>query len=406
MPTLTLISVSAPYGPQEAFVVREFAALQEAGAHLQILPLRPSGPLYHGRASQLAPVTEALPLLHPQALLSALYWLLQRPLCVASTLGILLAQSRTPLIAMKNLAVLPKACWIATRAQRAGSTHLHAQWAGTTTTAAWIASRLTDLPYSFTAHRWDIGEDNLLATKVRTAAFARTSDGAGAVELAAKAGPGAPTPWLLHLGVDLPPSPPTRPLPPVGQLRVLVPANLVPKKGHVVLFEALRDPALQGLDLHVTCAGDGPLRASLEEALLERGLQARVTLAGMWPLERLHAEMASGRYDAVVLPSIVTSDGETEGTPVSLVEALAHGMPVLASGIGGIPELLEDGCGLLVPPADPAALAAGLARLARDPDAARAMAEAGLARVSRDYEVEAVARALLARIDRPSNRPA
>lgn len=365
---------------------------------MRILPLRPGGPLYHGRAPALAADAERLPLLHPACVLALLAWLARRPHVLLRILGSLVLEARSPRILAKNVLILPKACWIATRARAFGATHVHAQWAGTTTTAAWIAATLLDLPFSFTAHRWDIGEDNMLGFKVRQAAFARTSDGAGAIEMAERARGSGKKPWLLHLGVDLPAVPPDRPLPPAGRMRILVPANMVPKKGHAVLLEALRHPILEGLDLHVTCAGDGPLRQEIERGLQESGLGGRVTLAGMWPLERLHAEMASGRYDAVVLPSIVTPDGETEGTPVSLVEALAHGLPVIASAIGGIPELLEGGCGVLVPHSQPEALAKAIADLARHPEAARAMARSGHERVRATYEIGSVAQALLARL--------
>ena len=369
---------------------------------MRILPLRPTGPLYHGRSPALAEHAERLPLLHPSGILALLTWLCRRPHVAMKILGSIVLEARSPRILAKNLLVLPKACWIASRARAFGATHVHAQWAGTTTTAAWVAATLLDVPFSFTAHRWDIGEDNMLAFKVRRAAFARTSDGAGAIELAERARGSGKEPWLLHLGVDLPAAPPEHPLPPAGRLRILVPANMVPKKGHAVLFEALRHPVLEGLDLHVTCAGDGPSRPDIERDLQESGLAGRVTLAGMWPLERLHAEMASGTYDAVVLPSIVTPDGETEGTPVSLVEALAHGLPVIASAIGGIPELLEGGCGILVPHSQPEALAKTIADLARHPETARALARSGYERVRATYEVGSVAETLLARLVAPS----
>lgn len=390
--------VSAPWGRQEAFIVRELAALLEAGTALRILPLRPGGELYHGRAAGLATCAEAKGLFHPATWLALATWLMRRPGKLAEILRTILTESRSSRIVLKNLAVLPKACWIASRTRAFGGTHVHAQWAGTTTTAAWIAATLLDLPFSFSAHRWDIGEDNMLALKTRRAAFARTSDGAGARELAEKAGPDAPAPWLLHLGVDLPACLPDRPTPPAGRLRVLVPANMVPKKGHAVLLEALAHPALADVDWHVTCAGDGPLLPEVTRAVEARGLSGRVKLVGMWPLERLHAALAGSDFDAVVLPSIETPDGETEGTPVSLVEALAHGLPVIASAIGGIPELLEGGCGVLVPHSQPEALALAMAGLARDPAGARELALRGHQRVQADYEVGSVARALLARV--------
>ena len=111
----------------------------------------------------------------------------------------------------------------------------------------------------------------------------------------------------------------------------------------------------------------------------------------------LLARLAAGDWDVAALPSVVTASGELEGIPVSLVEAMAHGLPALATATGAIPELLDDGAGLLVPPADPGALADALEQLAGDPDLRTRLGTAGRLRIEEQYDVDRVAEQLGAR---------
>jgi glycosyltransferase involved in cell wall biosynthesis len=155
-----------------------------------------------------------------------------------------------------------------------------------------------------------------------------------------------------------------------GQLAiVLVPARLDPLKGHEVLLEAAR--TLEGVQ--VAFAGDGPERARLEGLVDELALSGRVNFLGFREdMPRLFASA-----DVVVLPSLA------EGLPLSLLEAMAAGTPVVATAIGGTDEAVEDGItGLLVPPSDAPALAAAVERVLADPEEARRRAEAGAARVA------------------------
>ena len=188
------------------------------------------------------------------------------------------------------------------------------------------------------------------------------------------------------MGVDLPAA--TAPVRAEGPLRLLTAANLLPVKGHRYLLEALG-----GLDdVALEIAGAGPLRAELEERA--RGLP--VTFLGAVSHTQLLEGLRDGRWDAVVLPSTPTDEGDQEGVPVSLIEAMAAGVPVVSTLSGSIPELVTDGAGLLVPPRDPVALAAALERL-RDPELRRRLAAAGRARVEAEFDVERVAAELAAR---------
>jgi glycosyltransferase involved in cell wall biosynthesis len=151
--------------------------------------------------------------------------------------------------------------------------------------------------------------------------------------------------------------------------------RLVARKGVSTLIEAL---ALlpHALDARVTVVGDGPERAALATLARERGLGARVTFRGRVPDAELRAAYRSA--DVLVLPSVVDTRGDTEGLGVVLLEAMAFGVPVVASRLGGITDIVTDGVtGRLVPPGDAAALAAALTGLARDPALGLRLVEGG-----------------------------
>jgi glycosyltransferase involved in cell wall biosynthesis len=147
--------------------------------------------------------------------------------------------------------------------------------------------------------------------------------------------------------------------------RGIVVANLIAYKGHADLVEAL---ALLDSPPSLCLVGEGPERESLTELIDARGLGHVVTLAGAVP----DARALLADYQFAVLPS------HAEGMPNAVLEAMAAGLPVVATSVGGVPEVLPDGvAGVLVPPHDPAALAAAVERLAGDPNLRQAMGAAG-----------------------------
>lgn len=157
------------------------------------------------------------------------------------------------------------------------------------------------------------------------------------------------------------------------------------RKGHGVLLDALamlRDPRLR-----VLCAGDGSLRDALPARAAALGLADRVRFLG--PVGDVAALLAAA--DALVMPS------HHEGLGVAALEAMAAGLPIVASRVGGLPEAVVDGeTGLLVPPGDAAALAAALARLAADSALAHVLGRAGRARVEARFSMRAMAEGTLA----------
>jgi glycosyltransferase involved in cell wall biosynthesis len=135
--------------------------------------------------------------------------------------------------------------------------------------------------------------------------------------------------------------------------------RLVPIKGVDVLLEAAGNKA----ELQIIVAGDGPLRSDLERQARQQGVNARFL---GWIGPELRAELLQA-VDVVVVPSRVLSDGRHEGLPLVLIEALAAGLPVIASDTGAISELIEHGhSGLLVPPENAEAVREAMDRIASD----------------------------------------
>lgn len=384
--TLLYITVNLPHGCSEAFFLPEIRTLLALGHNVILVPRSPAGPLVHG--SDLLPRSARESLFSPRVLFRAACVLCRRPLAVLSSLAPLM-RSRSLPVALKNLAVVPKALWLSHLAGALPASHIHSQWAATTATMAMIASRLSGVPWSFTAHRGDIVENNLLAFKVETASFARfiSEDG---LNLARSKGvsSGAPA-FVLHMGVDTPPRANWRPPSP----HVLIcPARLAPVKGHIHLLRALRLLLDRGLDVRLLLAGEGESLNALRSLTRRLSLLPAVTFLGAVPHDSLLALYRRSTVSAVVLPSLDLGHGFHEGIPVALMEAMSYAVPVVATRTGAIAELVLPGSGVLVPPADAPALAAAIESLLVNPDAAARVGRAGRRRILEAFDQSRIVR--------------
>ena len=160
--------------------------------------------------------------------------------------------------------------------------------------------------------------------------------------------------------------------------------RLVPFKGTTVLLQALAQPALRDLDWRLHLVGDGPLRAALEQQARDSGLAGRVIFHGALPRERVLPLLE--RSDLYLAPVVIDAEGNTETQGVALLEAMAAGLPVIASAVGGIPETLGTAAAALVPPGDADALAAAIRDHLGDPDRGAARSRAGRERVLAHYQ--------------------
>jgi colanic acid/amylovoran biosynthesis glycosyltransferase len=394
------VTSSLPHGKKEAFIIPEVTELKRRGQEVLIVPTYPRGEVLHGDVKALLSDVASVPLVSLGIAKAAVRQFARNAGPASRTLGYLF-RSRSIGVLMRNLAIYSKGLWLADVARAWGADHIHAHWATVPATMALVAGEVSGVPWSLTAHRFDIAEDNLLDIKARKACFIRAISQWGAQEIADCVSPGAPTPSVIHMGVRLPSVKP-RELPGNNGrgLRLVVPANLLEVKGHAFLLQAVRMLTARGIDVHLDLAGDGPLREDLVRETQDLGLEDRVTFLGLVPHERLLRRLETGSWDILVLPSIVTNSGEKEGIPVALIEAMSCRVPVVSTLTGGIPELFEgvDGA-FLVPPRNTAALAEAIERIASHPGLRERFVEAASKRVEDSFAVEQVAEELVRRFE-------
>ena len=375
------ITASLPHGSDEAFVIPEIRELMRLGHEVRVIPRSLRGRILHGHGLLKHARREAL--CSPQVLRTAAATMLAAPRRTMTAAWPLLG-TRSATLAMKNLAVIPKALWLARMASAWQADHIHCHWAGTTASMAMLASRISGIPWSFTAHRWDIVEDNVLLKKAKSASLARfiSNDGLSMAK-AIGIGP-AHNARVLHMGVSIPSvvrrRHGSRPV-------VLCPARLVEVKGHRFLLEAWRIMQRSGEDSELWVVGQGELRARLESLSEILGLTGSVRFLGGLPHQELLKIYEQGRVSAVVLSSVDLGDGFHEGIPVALIEAMSYAIPVVATATGGIAELVASGSGLLVPPADPIALAGAIRSLLRDGKLNEQLGDSGRQRVTEHYNI-------------------
>jgi glycosyltransferase involved in cell wall biosynthesis len=384
-----------PFGTGETFIVPEVDALLAAGDEVLIIPRISSDPVVHDDVGPLLARTRALPgvLGVAAAVVSAVTRDPHRSFRAFWPLRHTRPRWRTLL----NLLATAQGIWVGRVAKAWGADHIHAHWAYLTATLAMAASAVSGIPWSFTAHRYDIVRNNLLAEKLRSARFGRFIAQETLALARSLVPPDAMTrAMVLHMGVSLPPAPmgetPTRPV-----SVVLCPARLEPVKGHRHLLDAAARLLGRGIGFELWLAGDGPESEAIARRIDELGLRAHVRRVGTMPHAELLQLYRERRVDCVVLPSVDLGGGLHEGISVALIEAMAHGVPAIATRTGGLPELLDGGAGLLVPPGDAGALADALERVLGSATLRAELVYAGRRRVEEEFDVAAIARELARR---------
>ena len=395
MGRIAYITANMPYGQQETFILSEMLALHERGTKIVVIPRDRPTVLFNKKAEVLLSDTIGLPLFNSKIATGFIREMLMHPYATVRSIAPVLLRARNAKIALKNLAIIPKAVHLAAVLKRTPVTHIHAHWGSTTSTMGYIISRLTGIPWSFTAHRWDIPENNLLKEKCRTAAFVRVIDEGGSREVKEIVNDSALAEKvrIIHMGVNLSPSKASGAS--ADLFNFICPANLLPKKGHRYLLEACRILAAKGLKFKCLVAGDGPLGEELKHLADDLKLGERVEFVGRLPHERLLGMYERGDVKAVVLPSIVTSHDDKEGIPVSLMEAMANSIPVISTRTGGVPELIGDGSGVMVEERDPKAIAEAIEGLRNNKAFYGSVSRRGREKIESDFNMGGIAEKLM-----------
>ena len=392
----------------ETFILNEIRAMERLGVRLHIFSLLPPEPPPHhpmvaevrapvhapapGRVARVREIARA----HAATIAAA-------PLRYARAFATALRRtvtSRHPVSLWRQFA---RAGIVADTCRREGLGHIHAHFANAPTAVAHFAHLMSGIPFSFTAHAKDIylSRPAVLRRHMQAAQFTATCTGYNADHLrrlAPGVDPGKIR--LVYHGIDLGSfaASPDRP-PPAGAARprILAVGRLVPKKGHEDLIAAcavLRD---QGVAFECEIVGSGPLRESLSAEIRRHDLEDRVSLRGAMT----HAELIDHyrRARLFVLAPRIAEDGDRDGIPNVIAEAMAVGVPVVATDVSGIPELVRhERTGLLAPSRGPGALAAAMQRLLDDRGLAERLATAARDLLTREFDLWKTTRTLRALI--------
>lgn len=348
----------------ETFVLNEILAREAAGERIAIASLRaPTDSRFHRGLSELdAPITWV-----PENARSAerTWAVLQQGAHdlprFQDALGELLA-------ATANDAV--QAIEVARWALGNDVGHLHAHFATTATTVVRLASILSGLPYSFTAHAKDIFCDSVDEVALRQALsdahHVVTVSEYNRAYLRRRFNTGADRVHRVYNGVDVHALGSLR-HGDAGEPQVVSVGRLVAKKGFRYLVEAAGHLRRRGLDVPVAIGGTGVLEEELGAQIEQEGLAGQVTMLGPLAHGDVADLMASGTVFAA--PFVIADDGDREGLPTVVLEAMAIGIPVVSTPVTGVPEAIIDGeTGLLVPEGDSVALAEAIEALLSDAD--------------------------------------
>lgn len=286
--------------------------------------------------------------------------------------------------------------------------HLHAHFATGPTLIAMLAHRLIGTPYSFTAHARDIYVDTpptLLRAEMERAQAVVTVTDYNRRFLLGRILPEADGKVVcVRCGLDLSEFPfrwPRESAP--GPPTILAVARLVEKKGLEDLVLAAAALRRRGHALRVHIIGDGPLLGRLQSRVAEHALQDCVTFLGSQPHEAVRA--AYERASIFALPCVLAEDGDRDGLPVALLEAMASGLPVVSTSVSGIPELIDtERDGLIVPPGDVPALATALERLVTSPSLRDRIAAGARAKIEERFSIDRSAEQLMSVFEPPAQQ--
>jgi colanic acid/amylovoran biosynthesis glycosyltransferase len=383
----------------ETFILREMIQLEKLGWEVAFYPLViQHQELIHEEARPWLGRAHAVPWFSPSLLLSNLKRLASHPGQYVSLLGRVLRENlSSPKFLARALLLFPRAIWMADQFKREGIQHIHAHYATHPALVAWLINQLTGIPYSVTVHAHDIFvEKPMLATKLQDSAFISSISEFNRQYLVDLLGP-----WvsektqIVRMGID-PAYYPNGNKPQVGDVRrleIISVGSLQPYKGHVYLVRACAELKQRGIPFHCRIIGGGDLRSLLEQSILENHLEGLVELLG--PRTQDEVSRLLRTANCYVQPSVITATGKMEGIPVALMEAMISRVPVVATSISGVPELVRPGeTGWLVPPENVSTLADVLSEIYHNPAEAERRAGLGYQWVMEEFELSSNVRKL------------
>lgn len=378
----------------ETFLQREVRVMAEQGVEVDIHSLWLGDTTWEGRAIKRFPHTALFKLLwlfpkylvlRPDILREVFEQLLHHPMPSLLNLG-------------ETMRGIGCALVMADEFKRRPPHVFHCVWATMPATAGWILSKLTGVPFTMGAHAYDVfknGGDWLLQPKLRAAQVVHTTTDAAKRHLVAR-GARKDHVLLIRRGLDQFP-PCKRPRENRRPLRILSVGRLVPKKGYHRQLEILRRLADDGLDFEARIVGGGRIEESLREYHAELGLHDCVDLLGRRPFTEVKKQYDWA--DVLIFTGIVAPDGDRDGLPNVIPEAMAMGLPVVTAPVAGTTEAIHHGeTGFVARNDDYEAWREALTRLQHDDALFREIRANARAWVEKNYDNQVNAASLASRL--------
>lgn len=283
------------------------------------------------------------------------------------------------------------------RLEKEGITAIHAHFAGLAARTAWWIKRLFGIPYSFTGHANDIfveRPDQRLPLKqlIKDAEFVATETDFSTDYLQSKFPESANKIHRVYNGLNLDPFRLADPA--AGSLEIISIGRLIPKKGFELLVNACNVLMSRGLQLHCRIVGSGPEHVPLRQLIDRLGLGKFIELTG--PKAQPEIVDLLAQSNLFVFPAVEDGSGDRDNLPTVIIEAMASGLPVVATGLGGIGEIVtHQANGLIVPEGDVDALATAIGFLAEHAELRKSYGQNGLAVVKEKFRVETTVAGLI-----------
>jgi glycosyltransferase involved in cell wall biosynthesis len=376
----------------ETYVYNEIYWLYQNGVEIEVFSARAAkgGPV-HERAQEVAnlvPVHHSPPISW-SVLMANLYFLIGSPLkYLRAMLWVIGTTYRTPLYMGLALALFPKAVYYARIMRSHEIDHIHVHFAWVQQIMAVVASHLIGVSNSVTLHAFDLYTQDPAVVRGQLEAATRLitiSDFNRGFIASLCPDIARDDVALIRLSLDMEEFLPGDWGEAKGPCQMLSVGRLVAKKGYEYLIEACALLSQRGLDFRCFIVGEGPRAESLEALVFKHGLESKVTFTGA--LAAADVRQLYLQSDIFALPCVVVNNGDRDGMPTVLIEAMATGIPVVSTPVTGIPELVTDGeNGFLVPERDVPALARALELLMQNGDLRISMGRKARERVAREFD--------------------
>ncbi|MDX1524122.1 MAG: glycosyltransferase, partial [Anaerolineae bacterium] len=326
----------------------------------------------------------------PKFLIANFYLLFRRPWVYLSTLTYLMTRQYSDLSTrLLTFIHFLFGVYAAYLLRHRDFQHFHVHFIDRAVVVALLAGRLLNKSYSLTAHANSIFVKKILIReKILNAKFMVTVSKHNKAHLLNNyEGIDADKIYIFHPWVDLSRFTPPEKRPCHDKLHIFSVGRLVEKKGHRYLIEACNYLREHGIEFECRIAGHGPLMAEFETLIDKHNLRDCVVLMGGRPQEEIIEHLATWA-DVFVLPCVIAKDGDRDGIPVALAEAMAMELPVISSDIVGVSELVQPGTGILTAPHAPEAVAEALCQIyAMPPEARLALGRSGRAVVDAEFNL-------------------